>query len=233
MSNRVVVELLGGFARMSTPSETPLPGRVSTVEALATALRAEVLSGALAPGTQLREAELCSRYGVSRHSLRTALVALAHEGIFTHEPNRGVFVTQLTATDVAEIYGVRIALETEACRVICTENEPLDEILGSLQALEDLGPGGDWHDHIDADLRFHRSVVATAGNSRLLRDYLSLESEVRLCLVYFKPDAEARLATTREHREVTRALRKRDPERADRAVRRHLERSIRALTPDL
>ena len=44
--------------------------RTTTVDALADALRARILDGALAPGARLRERELCEQYGVARHSLR-------------------------------------------------------------------------------------------------------------------------------------------------------------------
>ena len=69
--------------------------RVSTVDALAAALRTRILDGELAPGERLRELELAEAYGVARHSLRAALRALAAEGLVTIEPNRGARVARL------------------------------------------------------------------------------------------------------------------------------------------
>src|SRR2546428_14179037 len=62
---------------------------VSTVEAIAEALRDRVLNGELAPGTPLREVELSRHFGVGRHSLRAALQSLTAEGLLEHAPNRG------------------------------------------------------------------------------------------------------------------------------------------------
>ena len=66
--------------------------RVSTVDAIAAALRTRILDGELAAGERLRELELADAYGVARHSLRAALRALAAEGLVAIEPNRGASV---------------------------------------------------------------------------------------------------------------------------------------------
>src|SRR3712207_540105 len=82
-----------GCDTMSPMSAQPL-NRVSTVDALAGALRTQILNGELSPGAQLREVELASAFGVGRYSLRAAMQTLVHEGLLRHEPNRGVFVPQ-------------------------------------------------------------------------------------------------------------------------------------------
>ena len=63
--------------------------RPSTVDALADALRREILDGELPAGSRLRERELCETYGVARHSLRAALRALATQGLVRIEQHRG------------------------------------------------------------------------------------------------------------------------------------------------
>src|ERR671924_53620 len=63
--------------------------RTSTVDALADALRREILDGELPAGARLRERELCEAYGVARHSLRAALRSLASDGLVRIEPHRG------------------------------------------------------------------------------------------------------------------------------------------------
>ena len=73
--------------------------RPSTVDALADALRHEILDGELAPGSRLRERELCEAYGVARHSLRAALRALENEGLVRIEQHRGARVAALSAAD--------------------------------------------------------------------------------------------------------------------------------------
>src|SRR3954471_19467574 len=96
--------------------------RTSTVDALADALRREILDGALPAGAWLRERELCETYAVARHSLRAALRALAAGGLVTIEPHRGAHVAQLSADDVRWLYELRTALELEAAHLALERN---------------------------------------------------------------------------------------------------------------
>src|SRR5690242_2010103 len=79
-------------------------GRVSTVEALAIAIRERVLDGREPPGAALRERELVDLYRVSRHSMRTAVQLLVSDGLLLHEPHRGVFVPVFGPDDVRDIF---------------------------------------------------------------------------------------------------------------------------------
>src|ERR671931_2661133 len=96
--------------------------RMSTVDALADALRREILDGALPAGAWLRERELCETYGVARHSLRAALRVLAAEGLVKIEPHRGAHVAQLTDEEVRWLYELRTALELEAAHLALERN---------------------------------------------------------------------------------------------------------------
>src|SRR3712207_7449801 len=88
--------------------------RISTVEALVEAIRERILDGEWDPGAPLREPELCEFYGVSRHSVRSALISLGHAGLVRHEPNRGVNVRELTIDDIEDLFRLRRILEVEA-----------------------------------------------------------------------------------------------------------------------
>src|SRR5918996_1234467 len=96
--------------------------RPSPVEALADALRREILDGELPAGARLRERELCEAYGVARHSLRAALRTLAADGLVRIEPHRGASVAELTADDVRWLYELRAALELEAAHLALDRN---------------------------------------------------------------------------------------------------------------
>ena len=76
-------------------------------------LRDSIVDGTLVAGSQLSEAELAARFGVSRGPVREALQRLIQEGLVRAEPHRGVFVPVLTELDVRDIYLARDALETD------------------------------------------------------------------------------------------------------------------------
>ena len=72
--------------------------RKSLHEELAENLGEMIVSGELMPGTKVPERDLCEMFGVSRTPLREALKVLAAEGLVTLEPNRGAWVSKLTAS---------------------------------------------------------------------------------------------------------------------------------------
>ena len=105
------------------PEPMPL-SRVSTVDALVAALRSQILSGELGPGSHLSEVDLAGAYGVGRHSLRAAFRELARGGLLVHEPNRGVRVPVPTARESEDLYVHRAALELGALRVALADAAP-------------------------------------------------------------------------------------------------------------
>lgn len=83
----------------------------STPELIAGMIRNAIAAGEFEPGTQLREKQLAERLAVSRGPLREALQRLIQEGLLRAERNRGVYVQDLDAGRIADVYLVRGALE--------------------------------------------------------------------------------------------------------------------------
>src|SRR5690625_6429617 len=79
------------------------PKRQSTVEYVAEELRGAIMAGRLQQGEQLGETELAERLDVSRGPPREATKRLVAEGLQEANRNRGVFVTELSTTDVEDI----------------------------------------------------------------------------------------------------------------------------------
>ncbi len=67
-------------------------------------LRSKILFRELLPGTRLREAELAEQYGTGRPLIREVLQLLDLEGLIEHEAWRGAQVTQLTETQLSDIF---------------------------------------------------------------------------------------------------------------------------------
>src|SRR5437660_1784570 len=135
-------------------------GTVSTAEALEQDLQRRILLGDFAPGEHLREVELADEYRVGRHTLRAAFDRLVRRGLLTKERNRGVFVRRLTADDLREIYELREALEVEAVRILAGRRIVPADAIETNQQLERLTAKSPSVDVIEADLAFHRALVA-------------------------------------------------------------------------
>jgi DNA-binding GntR family transcriptional regulator len=165
--------------------------RVSTVDALAAALRGRILDGGLAPGERLREVELTDAYGVARHSLRAALRALAAEGLVTIEPNRGASVARLSAQEAAALFELRAALELEAAHLALVRHgghlpQPVRDAVRRMAAVC-AQPDPPWSSVVDAHDAVHGALVAAAGSPRIERAYAALAGELRLFVTQLRP----------------------------------------------
>src|SRR3954469_192137 len=80
-------------------------------------LRALLISGALAPGTRVDQAKLAEGLGVSLVPIREALGRLQAAGLVEIVPHRGVFVSNVSAEELVDIYTVREILEEQAARL--------------------------------------------------------------------------------------------------------------------
>src|ERR1700739_3800670 len=115
----------------------PRTGEGARAHALAT-LRQAILSGGFAPGRRLVEEELAGTLGVTRQSLRAALLGLTAEGLVERIPNRGARVRVVTTEEAVAITECRMALEAlcaakAAERVTDEEAAPLRELPGEMK----------------------------------------------------------------------------------------------------
>jgi DNA-binding GntR family transcriptional regulator len=166
--------------------------RTTTVDALADALRREILDGELPAGSRLRERELCEAYGVARHSLRAALRSLAADGLVRIEPHRGARVAQLDADDVRWLYELRAALELEAAHLALERNggklpPPVHDALARLESACENQP---WSAVNEAHADLHGAIVAAAQSPRIAAAHAALSGEMRLFLLALKPHME-------------------------------------------
>jgi DNA-binding GntR family transcriptional regulator len=144
-----------------------------------TALRREILSGALEPGRPLAEIELSRRLGSSRTPLREALIRLAAEDLVRIEPRRGAFVQQMTVTDWLEINELRSVLEPYAARLAAQRIEPgiVLDLQSRLALIDPAQPDAEDHrqlEHLDADV--HLAIASASGNNRLCRLIAGLDA---------------------------------------------------------
>src|SRR5919201_4778391 len=120
--------------------ESIRPVRLATApERIADQIRQSITDGTLPAGTQLTETQLAERLEVSRGPVREAMQRLIQEGLLRAERHRGVFVTQLTTADIADIYIARAAIERTAVLPLMERHDPLvldrlEETVGALEA---------------------------------------------------------------------------------------------------
>jgi DNA-binding GntR family transcriptional regulator len=94
-------------------------GSTHSADHVAEALRVRIQRSEIHAGEWIREAKLCSDFGIGRSVARRALRALADDGLIELEENRGARVSETTVEEVFDLYEVRAALYGLAARVAC------------------------------------------------------------------------------------------------------------------
>ena len=198
---------------------------------VAAALRDRIFAGELGPGTFLDEVQLAEELKISRTPLREALKVLTAEGLVRHEPRRGCFVNEVTEQDLDEIFPV-IALLEGRCAFEAARNAT-DADLAALEALHDKlnkhAKAKRINDYYDANFAIHEAIITLANNRWLAGVITDLRKIVKLARLQ-QLHAPGRLEQSlSEHMAVFAALRARDAEGAEAAMRTHLTRQRVAL----
>ncbi|WP_207484386.1 FadR/GntR family transcriptional regulator [Arenibaculum pallidiluteum] len=211
-------------------------------EQIAEQLRTLVASGEYPPGGRLPpERELAVRLGVSRGSLRQALVALEVGGVLDIRVGSGVFVTADALTRVhhwtpgdgaglppLDIVAARALVESETA-ALAAENATDEQLRGVVLAAASLRDAEHRYDlRHPADRAFHLRIAEASGNRALLHLVTELWDCQRGPLYrrledHFSTPRMRDLAID-DHQAIVDALLGRDPSRARRAMRRHLDR---------
>jgi len=218
---------------MSELGELEPVARQSTAELIADQLRSAIMYGTLAPGTQLGESELAARFAVSRGPLREAMQRLVQEGLLRGERHRGLFVIDLSAADVRDIYLARLAIERTACELIMAGNrgEAVVRLSEALSTLVTASSGGDRNAMSDADQAFHQTLVSCSGNTRLERMAQTLLVETRMCLAALQKHYPEPAELVAEHQALVNAISDGDEPLLLRLIESHMLDSIARLVP--
>jgi DNA-binding GntR family transcriptional regulator len=198
---------------------------------VAAQLRERIFDGELTPGSFLDEHQLAEELKISRTPLREALKVLTVEGLVRHEPRRGCFVNEVTEQDLDEIFPVIALLEGR-----CAFEAAQKASDGELAALEELHQKLARHarakrinEYYQANFAIHEAVITLAGNrwlAEVIHDLRKIVKLARLQQLHAPGRLEQSLA---EHLAVFAALKARDAEGADAAMRTHLARQREAL----
>ena len=208
----------------------PRVGEAARAHALA-AIRREILCGDLAPGRRLVEENLAGSLGVTRQSLRAALLDLTAEGLVERVPNRGARVRIVSTEEAVAITECRMALEA-----LCAVKASLLITDAEATQLRELGEqlkrvvaDGDSLRYSALNRELHRRIgeISAQHVAIGLLDRLHgqlVRHQFQLALRPGRP--EVSLA---EHLAILEAVADRRPNDANLAVRAHLASVIEAL----
>lgn len=183
-----------------------------------------IVSGRLPPGARLNELHLARDFGTSRAPVREAARLLESQGLVQASPRRGFFVRTLTPSDLREIYELRIGLEIFASEIALARigREEIDRLRAQVDLMFQLADRGSVEQQVFEDFAFHRMLCAMSGNSRVLRVFDEIATEMRagIALIGKLYDDPHEIAET--HLPIVEAIQARDAPRVREALDYHI-----------
>jgi DNA-binding GntR family transcriptional regulator len=199
-----------------------------TPTAAFTQIRDAILSGALPPGTQLREAHIANEMKISRSPIREALSRLEEEGLVEKIAFRGAFVASVSPDTIAEIGAIRVLIEPYAVdlaleRLTAADWKQLEQMIAKFAKATERRNGAA---QIEAHLAFHRFFYERCGNRELLSMWSGWESKLRLFYIIDHdafPDPHDVVGV---HGELVDTFRSGDAEKIKSAVVHHIHGAV-------
>ena len=187
-------------------------------------LREDILSGKYKEHEELKEVAIGEELGVSRTPVREAFRQLELEGLIRIVPNKGAYVTGITAKDVKDIYMIRSLLEG-LCARLATEKiskEQMEEMEENIYLADFHEEKGHLDQIAELDNRFH-DILYEACDSKLLehtlRDFHRYVLRVRQKTLATNTRGRA---SNDEHRQIMEAIKAGDAELAEKLANQHM-----------
>jgi len=186
-------------------------------------IKEKIITLDLAPSSVINEQALMKNLGLGRTPIREALQRLDAEGLVHIVPRRGMFVTDISITDLQEIFEVRIVMAGFCARLAARRITPeqiaqLEAVLRDLEHVQSV----DSIALMDIDKRFQR-ILYQAADNKFLTDALErlYDSGLRLWHLVLHRLGDVRDAIE-QHREVLEALKARDEKMAESLIQQHI-----------
>jgi len=215
-------------------------------EEVAEQLKALILENKLKPGDRLpSERELAEQLSIGRPSVSHALRTLERMGFIEIRAGEGCFVKEVSLEpymqSLSESISIRLAdkedqlLKTlEVRRILEVEitylaaeritDEGLSELRGSLKRQEETISRKDNRAFLEEDFNFHHLVAKATGNEVMLMVRNSIADLLRgVIYAAARNESGPNPGTLESHKEIYKAIEKKDPELAKKVMLKHIE----------
>ncbi len=194
-------------------------------------LKKRIINHSLKSGEPLNESVLTKELGISKTPIREAFQQLEKEGFIENIAGKGSFVSRISFHDIREIFEIREILECEVIKRVAARgnlNKVEAEAIG--RRFESSGADGNKtaRSHFKAGAQIHMFIFESFGNKRLLDFYRTLQDHIERMRLYFFNQVEQERSdqSFKEHLEILNALIAQDSQRAEKAMKEHLQNSM-------
>jgi DNA-binding GntR family transcriptional regulator len=194
-------------------------------------LRGAIVNGDVAPGQRLVEAELAESLGVTRASVRAALIDLSADGLVERIPNRGARVRAVPVAEAIAITECRMVLEGLCAAKAAELATPaqVERLTGIAEQLAAAVAAGEPLKYSALNRELHQAVHEISGQTVAAGLLQRLNAQIvrhqfQLSLRPGRPQQ-----SLPQHLAMITAIARRQPAEAEEATRRHLRSVIAAL----
>jgi DNA-binding GntR family transcriptional regulator len=200
-------------------------------------LKRRILNLELKPGERIYEPAMATELQVSRTPLREAIRRLISESLLEQQPTGGVLVPILDERAIAELYGVRAALESLMAREACAKATPAD--IANLEGIVERNAA--MVKFADEAMRYgmalHTAIADIAGNSWAQRFHDQVSSQMERYRHFTNSTQERRDQALAQHRILVDAVAAGKPDKAAKLAFDHVmgarDAAVRAITGSL
>lgn len=212
-------------------SQKPLEKALPFYLQIQQTIKERIWHGEYKPGDRLFEAQLAKQFSISRSPVREAVRTLINEGLLIMDEKSQITVYKPTLKDVTDIYGCRLALESAAVALAAEQATDLQiaELEKILAETEAAIEKNEKEEIVKWNTKFHEQIIIISENVRLkkLVDELhSLTYYYRLLNIEGRERGEVIL---KGHKEILKAIREKNPEKAAQSLREHTKEDLENL----
>lgn len=160
--------------------------RKSLTEQIQSILIERIASGTLSAGDRLKELQLANEFGTSQAPVREAIRSLQALGYIEHKAHVGALVKTFSTKEIEDAFQIREALESHCLFIVSKDLEHLTKLLRvELQNMHHALAQIDVQSFTEADNSFHRAIIESCENSRMLEmwDSLGIQLQILTTLV--------------------------------------------------
>ncbi|MFC5430172.1 GntR family transcriptional regulator [Paraburkholderia sp.] len=205
---------------------------ITVADAAADELRRRIMSGEYPEGFQLKQDALAVEMGISRIPIREALVQLEGEGLVKSVPHKGAVVSELSISEIAELFELRGLLEPRLLKKSVPKLTPadfdeMDGIIAEYRRELHAQHQARWG---ELNTRLHAILMSKADQPRTLAIVNSLLQQTdRYTRLQLSLSAQSTRRAEEEHDELVRLCKTGDIRGAAALLKRHIDNACEEL----
>lgn len=195
-------------------------------------LKKMIMKREFTPNERLDVNEISSRLGASRTPVRDAINMLDAEGFLTTVARKGTFVTGIYKEDLIELFQYREMIELYAMDLgFAKLTQKANLLQNVVRSWEEQLKKSEYDGSVilESDVQFHKFIVQSSQNSKIIKSYDALNCHVQTARGYYLQNMERINSADSEHKAILNMIMEEDQQGAKRMLKAHLKSTLESL----